>query len=94
MTLRTKPVGTVSVTKKPDGRLVLHYARPDGTAVFAPSQVREEESSTTTSTEGCTTFARCVARDQGCRTGWAAKSNRIKATHRAPIEALQNGKAA
>jgi hypothetical protein len=57
MTLRTKPVGTVSVTKKPDGRLVLHYARPDGTAVFAPSQVREEESSTTPSTEGCTTFA-------------------------------------
>jgi len=53
MTLRIKPVGTVSVTKKPDGRLVLHYARLEGAAVPAPLQV----GSTTASTEGCATSA-------------------------------------
>ena len=53
MTLRTKPVGTVTVTKKPDGRLVLHYARPDVTAVS--HAVREEEGSTT-SAKGCATL--------------------------------------
>jgi hypothetical protein len=42
MTLRTKPGMTVSVTKKPDGRLVLTYTRPES-IVAPPSQERSEE---------------------------------------------------
>jgi len=43
MTLRTKPLFTVSVVKKPDGRLALRYTR---TAVPAPSETREEQGAT------------------------------------------------
>lgn len=36
MTLRARPLVVVSVTKKPDGRLMLNYSRPEtgGAALF------------------------------------------------------------
>jgi len=55
MTLRTKPMLIVSVTKKPDGRLVLNYTRPETAAVPAPSHQREEEGSSGTPIEGLKT---------------------------------------
>jgi hypothetical protein len=60
MTLRTKPIMIVSVTKKPDGRLVLNYTRTETTAVPASSQPRGDEGSTATSIEGLTTPADAV----------------------------------
>jgi len=53
MTLRTRPIITVTVTKKPDGRLVLNYTR---TTVPASSQ-SEEVNSRVASVEGPTTLA-------------------------------------
>jgi len=56
MTVRTKPIIIVSVTKKPDGRLVLNYTR---TAVPASSQ-REEVDSAAASMPGPATPADTV----------------------------------
>jgi hypothetical protein len=44
MTLRTKPGITVSVTKKPDGRLVLNYTRRESTAAPSSGERAEEAS--------------------------------------------------
>ena len=54
MTLRTKPMITVSVTKKPDGRMVLSYTRP---ATPPSTEKCDDASSTVISTEGSGTPA-------------------------------------
>jgi len=54
MTLRTKPIITLRVIKKPDGRMVLTYTR---TPAPPSSQKRGDESSTVTSTEESATLA-------------------------------------
>jgi hypothetical protein len=39
MTLKLKPVVVFSVTKKPDGRLVLNYTRPENVSQTGCAQV-------------------------------------------------------
>ena len=39
MTLRLKPIVVFSVTKKPDGRLVLNYTRPENVSQVGSAQV-------------------------------------------------------
>jgi hypothetical protein len=54
MTLGTKHIVTVSVTKRPDGRLVLSCTRAENAAVLASSGKRQQETSPTTSIESGT----------------------------------------